>query len=165
MAKKIILFISVLLTVLSIVGYGVINQKITIGEAKLAAGQAQYDRGQAMLNSGKKRLASGEQQLHTAKTVYHGVGGLLGDVLKSTPVAAVAYSETGKKIKQGDSQVASGRAQVKAGQAKLAAGKIALTEGRQLLSTAKMIRSGLLFGAIGFGIISLLLSLNIFLRK
>ena len=107
MKKIITLSVTSLLAIASIIGYIVINDKITTGEQQYAAGQQQ-------LVAGKRKLAAGEQKLSHAKGFYGAIGHIpIVGTAKKIPIANEPFKVADKKIASGDQQVASGRKRIR----------------------------------------------------
>lgn len=160
MAKTITLMITILLMLISITAYFYINQKIIAGEQQLSAGQQQYNAGEKKLAAGKRQLSAGKQKLSVAQDVY-GLTSItqINAVIKNVPLADVVLNKAGNTIASGHEKVKSGEQQIRAGEAKLKAGKQQLAAGREKLAMAKMIREYLLYGAIFFAALTLLLAI------
>jgi len=161
MKKWLVLILVFLLALGSLAGYLILNRLIIEGSVKVVAGQAQIKQGQQKLAKGKARLASGERELRNGNEVY-GIaekGPLLAvaSIFPAT-LAVVAGSEVmGKKIAEGNREVAEGRKKVQKGEQQLAAGKLELQHGIQRLKEAQLIRTACGAGTLIFSTLFLFL--------
>lgn len=159
MGKVFALFFIFLLAALSMTGYLILTQKISVETHQLAEGERQIEKGQKMLTEGKAKLESGKRKLSQARKTYRNVEKIpFMKLIDKLPITGGILADATNKIAKGAWKISKGEANVKIGEGRLKAGKRELYQGKERLSKIENMRIACAFGTVFFVFLLIVLS-------
>jgi len=160
MIKVFALMFSVLLAAASVGGYMFLDAKIIAGEERISDGQKEVDKGQPALDKGKAKLEAGKIELAEGKAKYEKAhDNLFMVVIDKLFNRGQGFEDGRKQIAEGDKQIAQGEAKISAGEKRLAAGELELYWERSSCRWPRACAMPSRWGAIIFGILSIVLAI------